>query len=71
MNTDSGNIYPSLTELIEKEKEKGIKVNPKHIIRFGIGDRFEICGGSFKIIDILPYPENKIVLHSLEKDITK
>jgi hypothetical protein len=69
MNTDSGNIYPNLKELYQGEKEKGIEVNKKHLIRFGLGDRMEIRGGSFEIVEIKPYPENILVLHSLEKGI--
>ena len=69
MNTDSGNIYPDLKSLMEGEKEKSIKVDQKKLIRFGLGDRFEIRGASFEITEIKPYPENIIVLHSLEKGI--
>lgn len=69
MNTDSGNIYSDLQSLMQGEKEKGIKVNKKHLIRFGLGDRFEIRDALFEITEIKPYPENVIVLHSLEKGI--
>lgn len=69
MNTDSGNIYESLKELREGEKEKGIKVNPKNLIRFGLGDTMEWRGAKFQIIEIKPYPDNILILHSLEKGI--
>ncbi len=69
MNTDSGNIYESLKALQGGEAKKGIKVDSKKLIRFGLGDRFEIRNASFEIIEIKPCPENVIVLHSLEKGI--
>ena len=69
MNTDSGHIYPSLKELFKQEEAQGIKVNPKHLIRFGIGDRMEIRGASFEIIEIKPHPENILVLRSRERGI--
>ena len=44
MNPESGNIYGNLSELMKGEEEKGVKVDVKNLIRFGIGDRFEIRG---------------------------
>ncbi len=69
MNPESGNIYPSLKELFIGEREKNISVDKKNLIRFGLGDRIEIRGASFEIIEIKSYPENIIVLHSRERGI--
>jgi len=69
MNTDSGNIYKDLSSLFEGEKEKGIVVNKNNLIRFGLGDTMEWRGAKFEITEIKPYPENILVLHSLEKGI--
>ncbi len=69
MNTDSGNIYHSLEELMVGEKEKGIKVDNKKLIRFGLGDIMEWRGARFEIIAIKPYPENIIEIKSLDKGI--
>ena len=69
MNPESGNIYSNLAELLAGEKEKGIKVDRKRLLRFGLGDRMEIRGASFEILEIKPYPENILILKSLEKGI--
>lgn len=69
MNSESGNIYPGLKELFDGEKKQGIKVNEEKLIRFGLGDTMEWRGASFEIIEIKPYPENIIVIHSLDKGI--
>ena len=69
MNTDSGNIYPSLKSLMQGEEEKGIEVNKKHLIRFGLGDTMEWRNARFEIIEIKPYPENIIVIKSLDRGI--
>ena len=67
MNTDSGHIYPNLKELFKQEENQGIKVNPKHLIPFVIGDRMEIRVASFEIIEIKPHPENILILRSMER----
>jgi hypothetical protein len=50
-------------------KEKGIKVDDKKLIRFGLGDTMEWRGARFEIIEIKAYPENIVVLHSVDKGI--